>query len=124
VEGLGLARLENLKPINQALASRLIVDKSVAQCLNEAIAAAPADAHFRSPSTSSAFYHDSSNLVQPSPASLMDYDSLPDYSLPALSPFPDFFEEIWERSSLHLSPDATETADSFFRELEELETWV
>jgi hypothetical protein len=52
----------------------------------------------------------------------MDYDSLPSYSLPALSPLPNFFEEIWERSSLHLSPDATKTADTFFGELEELET--
>jgi hypothetical protein len=65
----------------------------VVQCLNEAIPAAPADAYFRSPSTSSAFYHDSSNLVQPSPASLMDHDSLSGYSLPALTPLHDFFED-------------------------------
>jgi hypothetical protein len=78
--------------------------------------------------------------VQPSPASLTDYDSLTSYSLLALTPLHDSFdisgrldmgssyegkieiENSWEYSSLNLSPDATGIVDTLSGELEELET--
>jgi hypothetical protein len=72
----------------------------------------------------------------------MGYDSSTGYSLPALTPLHDSFdmsdrldigssyetkikvENSWEYSSLHLSPDATRTADTLFvGEFEEFESW-
>lgn len=125
---------------------------NVAQCPNEAIAAAPVDTYFCSPpnlSNASAFHRYPStytrcfvsNLVQPSPASQVDYDSSTRCSLPPLTSLHDTFdtsdrlnigslherqiesENSWEYSSLHLSPDVTRTTDTLFGEFEESETW-
>jgi len=122
----------------------------IAQCLSEAMAVTPADIYCCSPpslSDASAFHQYTStytqcfvsNLVQPSPASQVDYDSSTGCSLPPLTSLHDSFhrsdrlnigsldehkiesENSWEYSSLQLSPDVTKTADTMFEELEEFE---
>jgi hypothetical protein len=123
----------------------------IAQCPNEAIEAAPVDTYFCSPpslSNASAFHQYTStytqcfvsNLVQPSPASQVDYDSSTRCSLPPLTSLHDSFhisdrlnigslherkiesENSWEYNSLHLSPDETRTTDTLFGEFEGIGT--
>jgi hypothetical protein len=123
----------------------------IAQCPDEAIAAAPTDAYFRTSPASgnaSAFHHHTthtqcsvSNTVEPSSVLQVDYNSSTRCSLPPSTPLRDSFdisdrldigslheskielENSWEYSSLHLSPDVTRTADTLFGEFEEFETW-
>jgi hypothetical protein len=123
----------------------------IAQCLSEAMAVTPADTYCCSPpslSDASAFHQYTStytqcfvsNLVQPSPASQVDYDSSTGCSLPPLTSLHDSFhtsdrlnigslhehkiesENSWEYSSLQLSPDVTKTVDTLFEEFEEFRT--